>query len=118
MLLRQPNGSTHAGRRHRADGAIAPDDRARREIHLSTIAKIPSVAGYGIVELPTDLCGLPIAGGRGGYQAKDGRTTALRTHCREALAPYKVPKEITVMGALPRNATGKIMRRALRDDAG
>lgn len=39
---------------------------------------------------------------------------ALRAHCRAALAGYKVPKEIRVMDALPRNPTGKIMRRHLK----
>ena len=40
--------------------------------------------------------------------------SALRNHCREALAQFKVPKEIHVLDELPRNPTGKIMRRALR----
>jgi long-chain acyl-CoA synthetase len=41
---------------------------------------------------------------------------ALRTHCREHLARYKVPREIRVLDELPRNPTGKIMRRALSAD--
>ena len=39
--------------------------------------------------------------------------TALRSHCREHLAQFKVPREIRVREKLPRNATGKIMRRQL-----
>jgi acyl-coenzyme A synthetase/AMP-(fatty) acid ligase len=39
--------------------------------------------------------------------------TALRSHCRETLAQYKVPREIRRLNELPRNPTGKIMRRAL-----
>jgi long-chain acyl-CoA synthetase len=39
--------------------------------------------------------------------------TALRSHCRELLAQYKVPREIRLLEKLPRNPTGKIMRRAL-----
>jgi long-chain acyl-CoA synthetase len=39
--------------------------------------------------------------------------TALRSHCREHLAQYKVPREIRLLEKLPRNPTGKIMRRAL-----
>lgn len=38
---------------------------------------------------------------------------ALRSHCRESLAGYKVPRSIYLMDALPRNPTGKILRRAL-----
>lgn len=39
---------------------------------------------------------------------------SLRALCRQKLAGYKVPKEIRLVEALPRNATGKIMRRALK----
>ena len=42
--------------------------------------------------------------------------TALRSHCRETLAQYKVPREIRLLEALPRNPTGKIMRRGLDPD--
>ena len=34
--------------------------------------------------------------------------------CRGALSPYKVPKELHFMTALPRNSMGKILRRELR----
>ena len=37
----------------------------------------------------------------------------LRSWCREIIAPFKVPKNITVLDELPRNPTGKIMRREL-----
>ncbi len=39
---------------------------------------------------------------------------ALRTWCREHLANFKVPREIHHLDALPRNPTGKIMRRELK----
>ncbi len=35
-------------------------------------------------------------------------------HCRDQLADYKVPREITFVDALPRNAMGKIMKHVLR----
>ncbi len=40
----------------------------------------------------------------------------IRAHCREHLARYKVPKEIRLVEELPRNPTGKIMRRELSPD--
>ncbi len=39
--------------------------------------------------------------------------SALQHHCREVLPAYKVPREIRHLEALPRNATGKILRRNL-----
>ncbi len=40
---------------------------------------------------------------------------ALRAFVRERLADYKVPTRITILPALPRNATGKILKTALRE---
>ncbi len=40
---------------------------------------------------------------------------ALIAWARERLAGYKLPKTIDVIDALPRNAGGKVLRRALRD---
>lgn len=40
--------------------------------------------------------------------------SALNDHCRQVLAPYKVPKHIFFLSKLPRNAAGKLSRLALR----
>jgi acyl-CoA synthetase (AMP-forming)/AMP-acid ligase II len=36
-------------------------------------------------------------------------------HCREHLGGYKVPKRVVVLYDLPKSGTGKINKRALRD---
>ncbi|MFS0898233.1 acyl-CoA ligase FadD12 [Mycolicibacterium litorale] len=41
----------------------------------------------------------------------------LKLHVRENLANYKVPRDITVLDELPRNSTGKILRRDLQSRA-
>jgi acyl-CoA synthetase (AMP-forming)/AMP-acid ligase II len=46
----------------------------------------------------------------------DATTTAdeLVEHCRARLAKYKVPKGVTFIEALPRNPSGKVLKRELR----
>jgi fatty-acyl-CoA synthase len=39
----------------------------------------------------------------------------LKSHVREHLARYKVPREIVFLDELPRNATGKLLKRQLAD---
>ena len=39
----------------------------------------------------------------------------LAAHCRAQLAGFKVPKELHVVETLPRNPSGKILKRVLRD---
>jgi fatty-acyl-CoA synthase len=38
----------------------------------------------------------------------------LQDHVRRRLARYKVPREVVFVAALPRNATGKVLKRELR----
>jgi long-chain acyl-CoA synthetase len=45
-----------------------------------------------------------------GYAADEH---ALLAHCRETLAPYKIPRRIVFAEDLPRTSTGKVLRRAL-----
>jgi fatty-acyl-CoA synthase len=41
----------------------------------------------------------------------------MRAHFEAHLARYKIPQHIHFVGDLPRNATGKVLRSALRDQA-
>ena len=36
--------------------------------------------------------------------------------CKEKLAPFKVPKKVIIVGALPKSPTGKILKRELRKE--
>ncbi len=48
-----------------------------------------------------------------------GSATAeeLVQHCRRELARFKVPKDVTFLDALPRNPSGKVLKRELRSSA-
>jgi HIP---CoA ligase len=42
---------------------------------------------------------------------------AVLAFCRERLANYKVPRRVVFRDALPRNASGKVLKRVLREEA-
>ncbi|NIJ10424.1 fatty-acyl-CoA synthase [Saccharomonospora amisosensis] len=43
---------------------------------------------------------------------------AVRRHCREHLAGFKVPASVRMVAELPRNATGKVLKHVLRHQQG
>jgi fatty-acyl-CoA synthase len=45
----------------------------------------------------------------------DASVDELRAHVKKQLANYKVPREIVLHDELPRNETGKILKRTLKD---
>jgi fatty-acyl-CoA synthase len=52
---------------------------------------------------------------------KAGQSLALETlqaHCRRKLAGFKVPKQLIVRTDLPRNPSGKVLKRVLREEIG
>jgi long-chain acyl-CoA synthetase len=84
-----------------------------REIE-EVLNKHPSVAASGVVPLADPMRGeQPVAF----VEIREGEAfdeQALKTWCRHSLAGYKVPVSIRVLPELPKNPTGKIMRRDLK----
>ncbi len=74
-----------------------------------------SIAASGVIGMPDALRGeLPIAF----VELREGASldqVALMAWCRTGLPGYKVPREIRAVAQLPRNATGKIVRRELKN---
>jgi len=50
-----------------------------------------------------------------GYAPDAGVVTVLQDHVKAAIAPYKYPREIDFVDALPKTATGKLQRFALKE---
>jgi acyl-coenzyme A synthetase/AMP-(fatty) acid ligase len=46
--------------------------------------------------------------------AEDALVADLQAHVKARLAPYKYPRRVEFLGALPRTPTGKVQRTRLR----
>ena len=66
-----------------------------------------------MVGIPHDVLGEDVAAF---VVLRDGQTVTddeLRGFCAERLADYKVPRRVTLVAELPRNATGKVLKQQL-----
>lgn len=79
------------------------------------LAAHPAVLEAGVFGLPDPVFGERVSARvvlREGAVAPVEELAAL---CRQRLAPFKVPGEITIGTQLPRNGAGKLLRRTLRE---
>ena len=87
-----------------------------REIE-EVLATHPAVAEVGVVGVQDPVKGEAVKACvvlRTGCRATE---TELRDFCRGPLAPYKIPSRVEFRRDLPKTMVGKVLRRALRDDA-
>jgi len=80
----------------------------------------PAVRECGVVGLPDPDRGQVVSAYvvlHQGYEANDGMAKALQDHVKAEIAPYKYPRQVVFMEALPRTGTGKLKRFALRQRA-
>ncbi|ADG80411.1 AMP-dependent synthetase and ligase OS=Tsukamurella paurometabola (strain ATCC 8368 / DSM /CCUG 35730 / CIP 100753 / JCM 10117 / KCTC 9821 / NBRC 16120/ NCIMB 702349 / NCTC 13040) OX=521096 GN=Tpau_3836 PE=3 SV=1 [Tsukamurella paurometabola] len=80
------------------------------------IARIEGVAESAVVGVPEPRLGevgkafVVLTGSR------ELTEDAVIAHCRESLANFKVPRSVEFVSELPRNATGKVLKRVLRGE--
>lgn len=77
----------------------------------------PAVAECGVVGKPDDERGMIILAYvvlKPGQPADATQVKTLQDHVKHTLAPYKYPREVRFVNALPRTETGKLQRFALR----
>ena len=80
----------------------------------NVLYQLPQVAEAAIIGVPSDKwgeVGLAVLALKPG-QALDKDTVL--AHCQGKLARFKIPNDIAIVPALPRNATGKVLKRELR----
>jgi len=77
-----------------------------------------SVADVAVIGVPNDEWGEEVKAVvelRAGREPSAQLAEELLALCRERLAHYKCPRSVDFVGSLPREDTGKIYKRLLRD---
>ena len=75
----------------------------------------PKIRDLVIVGIPDDLKG---EAPKAFIQLKEGESATeaeIREYCKTKMAPYKVPVRVEFLDEIPRSASGKALRRLLRD---
>jgi acyl-coenzyme A synthetase/AMP-(fatty) acid ligase len=86
----------------------------------SALASHPAVADAAVVAAPDDERGSVVRAVvvlRDGHAPSEHLTRELQDHVKAQTAPYKYPRRVDYVDALPRTATGKVRRAALRGEA-
>ncbi len=77
----------------------------------------PAVAEAAVVGIPHDRHGEEIKAVVALKPGQQATAEDIIEHCKQSLAAYKYPRVVELRDALPKGATGKILKRVLRDEA-
>jgi acyl-CoA synthetase (AMP-forming)/AMP-acid ligase II len=111
--------------RQDADGFVYVEDRLKdmiisggENIYSPEIERVlaehPAVAEVAVIGVPDDRWGEVVKAVVSLKPDASATSAELIAHCREHLAHFKCPRSVDVLDALPRNPTGKILKRELR----
>ena len=84
----------------------------------SLLFKMPEIADVAIIGVPDDRwdevgCAVIVLA-----PGKTLTADEVTGYCRDKLARFKIPKHVVFLKELPRNATGKVLKRVLKDEIG
>ena len=78
------------------------------------LAEHPAVMEVAVIGIPDDTWGESVKAVVALKEGASATEQEIIDHCREHLAHFKCPKSVDVIEMLPRNPTGKILKRDLR----
>jgi long-chain acyl-CoA synthetase len=81
----------------------------------AALATLPGIADSAVFGIPDEEYGEALLAAIEMLPGVSGDADAVRNHLTERLAGFKVPRRIEFHAALPREETGKIFKRRLRD---
>lgn len=81
----------------------------------SCLMSHPDIREAAVIPIPHPKLGEDVAAVVVPVEGRNPSVEDLQRHCRESLADYKVPRRITFVESLPRNAMGKVLKRDLRE---
>ena len=84
----------------------------------SELMRHPAIAEVGVIGEPDSQWGERVVAMASLKPGAAVTLEELRAFAGERLAPYKLPKRLEFVAALPRNATGKILKHQLRESLG
>lgn len=110
-----------------ADGYVYISDRYKDMVLVSgenvfpaevekEIVKVPGVADAAVIGVPDERTGEAVMAFVQPQPGAEVTTRELVVSLRRRLAPFKIPSRWRVVDAVPRNSSGKILRRALREE--
>ncbi len=108
-----------------ADGYVYVEDRLKDMIITGgenvyspeierVLAEHPAVLEVAVIGVPDERWGEAVKAVVSLHPGADASSEELIDFCRESLARFKCPRSVDIVEALPRNPTGKILKRDLR----
>jgi acyl-coenzyme A synthetase/AMP-(fatty) acid ligase len=79
----------------------------------NVLARHPDVVEGAAVGVPNSIYGEEVVAFVVPRKGSDPSPDAILAHCRQSLTPFKTPKEIVFIDALPKNLRGKLDRESL-----
>lgn len=86
-----------------------------REVE-NAIMTMPAVREVAVVSMPDQKWGEAIVAVVAPKPDQELTIEQVQAYCRERLAGYKIPRHLRLMNELPKGSTGKLLKRALKEE--